>query len=55
MKIVTLGKKVKEEDKEHKKSCNGCGCKFTYTQTDVKHDRDGYYVHCPQCNAFIGV
>lgn len=52
MKIIKEGN-IKE--KERKKSCYKCKTKFVYDNSDVEHDRDGYYVVCPKCGAFIAV
>lgn len=45
MKIVKKGNPTL---KETEKTCYACGCVFTYIFADVKHDRDGSYVICPQ-------
>lgn len=51
MKIIKEGKK---EPKETKKTCSGCKTKFSFTNEDIKGDwRDGDYVICPTCGAFI--
>lgn len=52
MKIIKEGKQV---EKEIKKTCHKCKTKFAYTQSDTKTDRDGKYVNCPSCKAFIAV
>jgi len=52
MKII---KEIKPIEKEIKKTCYKCKTKFTYTQSDTESDRDGKYVKCPSCNAFIAV
>lgn len=52
MKII---KKVKPVEKETKKTCYKCKTKFAYTKSDIKADRDGDYVECPSCKAFIAV
>lgn len=41
--------------KETKKTCCKCKTKLAYIESDVKQDRDGKYINCPVCNAFIGV
>ena len=35
------------------KTCLKCGTKFIYISEAIKHDRDGDYVVCPCCGAFI--
>lgn len=35
------------------KTCFKCGTKFFYISEAIKHDRDGDYVVCPSCGAFI--
>lgn len=52
MRIIEQKQKV---EKEIKKTCHKCKTKFAYTQSDTKTDRDGKYVECSSCNAFIGV
>lgn len=53
MKIIKEGKiKIKET----KKTCSNCKTKFSFTNEDIKPDtRDGDYVNCPKCKAFIAV
>ena len=52
MKIIKKGKLP--STKEIKKTCYNCSTKFTYTQKDINTDvRDGNYVNCPLCKAFI--
>jgi DNA-directed RNA polymerase subunit RPC12/RpoP len=41
--------------KETRKTCHKCKTKLAYTADDVKQDRDGKYIECPSCAAFIGV
>jgi hypothetical protein len=50
MKII---KKGKVKITPIKDKCNKCSTVFEYVNSDVKHDRDGYYVNCPTCNSFI--
>lgn len=50
MKIIKLGS---VKPKEIKKTCSKCKTKFSFEPSDVKMDRDGDYVNCPGCNAFI--
>lgn len=51
MKIIKKGE-IKE--KEVKETCYKCKSKFIYTPSDVEMDnRDGDYVKCPCCGAFI--
>lgn len=52
MKIIKEGK-IKATEK--KKSCYKCKTKFSYEPNDINSDRDGRYVVCPKCNAFIAV
>lgn len=42
-------------EKEVKKTCYKCKSKLAYKQSDVKIDRDGKYIECPSCFAYIGV
>lgn len=52
MKIIKKGKiKIREK----KKTCYECRTKFSYTSMDVEIDRDGNYIKCPICKAFIAV
>lgn len=48
---------IKEGDvklKETKKTCYKCKTNFSFTDNDIKLDwRDGDYVNCPKCGAFI--
>lgn len=51
MKIIKQGE---IKSKETKKTCRTCKTKFSFTKADIKPDwRDGDYVNCPQCGAFI--
>ena len=51
MKIIKEGE---IKPKETKKTCLTCKTKFSFTSEDVKPDfRDGDYVNCPKCGAFI--
>lgn len=52
MKIIKLGK---IEDKEKKETCYKCKTKFSYSRSDTQEDREGKYVKCPLCDAFIAV
>lgn len=39
---------------EYKMECPKCGCEAMYTSEDINYDqRDGNYVVCPCCGAFI--
>ena len=38
---------------EYKVTCMRCKCEFTYQFEDVVSDRDGDFVTCPYCGAFI--
>jgi DNA-directed RNA polymerase subunit RPC12/RpoP len=52
MKIIKAG--VDPRFQEIPKTCWTCKTEFTYTNSDVKYDqRDGSYVVCPVCSAFI--
>ena len=52
MKIIKEG--IKPQDKPKVKTCSNCKTKFEYTYADVQSDwRDGDYVKCPKCGAFI--
>lgn len=51
MKIIKEGK---VKPKETKKTCSKCKTKFSFVKEDIKPDsRDGDYVICPKCGAFI--
>lgn len=50
MRIIKVGK---NKPKEVEKKCYKCKTKFAYTSSDIQIDRDGSYVNCPNCNAFI--
>lgn len=51
MKIIKQGEL---KPKETKKTCSKCKTKFSFTSADIKPDfRDGDYVICPTCGAFI--
>ena len=50
MKIIKTGS---NKPKETKRKCLSCKTVFTFVSTDVKYDRDGSYVNCPCCKAFI--
>lgn len=53
MKIIKKGKTVEPK----KKKCHSCKTEFEYTKQDIKSDRDGTYVVCPNeiCGKFIHV
>jgi predicted Zn finger-like uncharacterized protein len=34
-------------------TCHKCHTEFAYTRADIGSDRDGSYVKCPSCAAFI--
>lgn len=52
MRIIKKGKLP--EIKEKREVCHKCKTVFTYLPNDVKPDtRDGSYVVCPVCKAFI--
>ncbi len=52
MKIIKKGNLP--EKKEIKETCHKCKTVFTYTTRDIQPDsRDGNYVICPVCKAFI--
>lgn len=51
MRIIKLGS---NKEKETITTCYKCKTKFAYKRCDVKSDaRDGNYVNCPECQAFI--
>lgn len=50
MNILKRGKIV---DKETITTCYKCKTEFSYINSDTDCDRDGYYVKCPVCEAFI--
>ena len=53
MKIIKIGK---TKNKEKIKTCLNCKTKFSFTNDEVKSDfRDGDYVNCPNCGAFVNV
>ncbi len=52
MKIIKKGEK---KEKEYIKTCSGCKTKFSYKNRDIETDRDGSYVICPVCKAFIAI
>jgi DNA-directed RNA polymerase subunit RPC12/RpoP len=52
MKIIKRGK-IKSE--EHNEVCHKCSTEFTYVGLDIHRDREGNYVICPVCGAFIAV
>ena len=53
MKIIKEGKK--KEEKEVNTTCYKCEAVLSYSASDIQSDRDGRFVVCPCCNAFIGV
>lgn len=53
MRIIKQGKKPSEEKE---KTCGKCKTIFAYVPADVNPDwRDGDYVKCPTCGAFINI
>lgn len=40
-------------EKEYILVCRICGCVAKFVQSDIKRDRDGEYIVCPECNRFI--
>ena len=53
MKIIKEGK---VETSEKKKTCYNCKTKFFFNDEEVNLDiRDGNYINCPMCGAFIAV
>lgn len=53
MRIIKEGKKPLTEKE---KTCHRCGCVFAYEKRDIHSDqRDGDWVYCPTCKAYIGV
>lgn len=57
MEIIKLGKTKQELDKlkAKEKSCFKCESVLSYTSDDVKQDRDGYFIICANCGAYIAV
>ena len=53
MKIIKKGTRI--FDKKCRHTCGRCGCVFEFDDCDLKMDRDGKYVICPFCGAFISV
>lgn len=53
LKIIQRGNVT--ESKPKIDSCDKCKTKFEYDQSDIQRDRDGRYVVCPMCGAFISV
>ncbi len=42
--------------KEKKQECVNCGCVFMYERSDIHTDkRDGDFVICPSCGAYINL
>lgn len=40
---------------EVEKTCYNCKCEFAYNQNDIRGDRDGKFVKCPQCKKLIDI
>lgn len=51
MKIIKEGNA--DESLEQIVSCHKCHTEFSFTNEDIKIDRDGCYVECPKCKSFI--
>lgn len=52
MRIIKRGE---EDKKETEITCHRCKTIFAYVTRDTKADRDGYYVECPLCDAFVAI
>lgn len=52
MRVLKSGK---VELREVYKTCLPCGAEFAYVPADIKADREGRYINCPCCGAFIAV
>lgn len=53
MRIIKEGKFPPDERKQ---KCSDCGCVFMYERADIHCDqRDGDFVICPTCGAYINV
>lgn len=50
IKIIKVGE---IENKDIIRICYKCKTKFSYNINDVKPNRDGMYVSCPHCTAFL--
>ena len=50
MRIIKVGEL---KPKTINETCHKCDTEFKYEQKDVEQDRDGRYVKCPVCKAFI--
>lgn len=50
--ITVIKHKNKNDLKLYKVTCQ-CGCVFTFEPSDIRFDRDGRYVVCPECLHFI--
>lgn len=54
MKIIKKGNKNKEVPCCIL-TCPECGCIAEFVNADIKGDRDGHYVVCPQCGSFVSI
>jgi len=52
MKIIKVGKTNTESIRLECKKCNTI---FEYIGRDINQDREGKYIICPVCKAFIGI
>lgn len=51
MRVIKKGEKL--DEKEFKKTCYKCRTTFLYFEKETEVDREGRYIKCPECNAFI--
>jgi len=54
MKIIKKGNK-EQEIATYILECPKCGCVAEFVNADIKGDRDGHYVICPQCGRFASL
>lgn len=50
MKIIKVGNL---ESKTYNEICYKCNSELQYEQKDIQSDRDGKYIVCPVCKAYI--
>lgn len=48
-------KKGNENKKKYMFTCRVCGCEAKFDESDIKGDRDGQYIVCPQCGRFVSI
>lgn len=53
LRIMKIIKRGEIKSKTINKKCSKCNTEFEYEEKDIKQDRDGKYVNCPVCKAFI--